>query len=175
MEEGCSISERFTVTVAPLKEAYSSFKFVHTWVVGTESKEVYQMTPHRYEIDNTDVLWPKYVGEDKKTRWLTEYVCLDTLAKKYPEDAFIKRCLDEKLRYEDSEKAEDFGSETGLLPPKTEMQRFLKRQEIVKFITNPIDGRKSILTRILTPAKINTKVKRVGFLKFEDEHYIVPL
>lgn len=174
MEEGCFISEVFTVTVTPLKEVYSSFKFVHTWVVGTESKAIYQMTPHRYEVDSTDIIWPKYVGEDKKTRWLTGYVCLDVLAKKYPENKFIQRCLDPKLRFEDSDKIAEFGSTTGILPPKTEMQRMIQRQTIAKFLNYEKD-REVILVRILTPAKIKTRVKRVGFLKFEDEHYLAPL
>ena len=160
--------------MAPLKEVYSSFRGISTWQIGFESQTVYKLTPQRYEVDNTDIYNPHYIGESKKTRWLAGNVYLDVLAKKYPEDEFLRRCLDPKLRFEDSEKVFEFGETKGILTPKTEMQRarFLKQKIAIFYMGE--DGREQILVRILTPAKIKTRLKRVGFLKLKDEHYIVP-
>ena len=68
----------------------------------------YEQTPHQYVVDSADILpsadsreEPKYIGESRKTRWLIGWVLLNVLAKKYPEDEFIKRCLDPNQRREE--------------------------------------------------------------------------
>jgi hypothetical protein len=38
LEEGYSISEKFIITVAPMKEVYSSFRGISTWQIGFESR-----------------------------------------------------------------------------------------------------------------------------------------
>jgi len=174
------MGEKFPVTVAPLKEVHSSFQHIQTWVIGHELKTTYVQTPHVYVVDSTDILpgspnqglVPHYIGESKENRWLVGWVCLDVLSEKYPEDEFIQRCLDPKLRFEDSHKLFEWGETTGF-PARTKKETFSLRQEIAVFWGLERGG-EAILVRILTPAKIKYYRKRVGFLRWYDEGYIVP-
>jgi len=151
------LSEKFPVIVAPLKLVRLS---VDSTAARIEFQKTYMQTPHLYMLENTDILsWPrsaepKYLGISKESRWLTGWVYLDVLAKKYPKDKFLERCLDPKLRFEDktykvSEEKFLVGS---ILHPKIEKEETFFRQEIA--MITKVEGRDAIFVRVVTPAKI---------------------
>lgn len=167
------MSEKFPITVVPLKEVYAAYREVPFRGGGLETVHKYEQTPHQYVIDNTDILpstdrreAPKYIGESTKTRWLIGWVLLNVLAKEYPEDEFIKRCLDPNQRYEDGRYVVETEEAKGLIIPRMEKKETIARQEIVCF-GDYTPGHEQILVRIVTPAKIKYRLKGLHL-----EHYI---
>jgi hypothetical protein len=90
-----SMVKKFPVEVVPLKfvdvsvQDMTAFGLLKT---GWTMQSTYAETTHRYMVDSTDVLLPKYMGESKQTRWVTGWVHSKTLINKYPEDPFIQQC-----------------------------------------------------------------------------------
>ncbi len=146
------MGEKIPVTIAPLKIVSSFIR--QTGVIGglgLASGTTYVQTPHLYVVDSTDILSspePSYIGESKKTMWLTGWVCLDVLSEKYPEDQFIQRCLDPKLRFEEGSKAIF----------ELEGEKTILRQKIAEFMPVRV-GHEAIHVRIVTPAKIKYRWK----------------
>jgi len=173
------MSERFPVTVAPLKIASFSCRDIkERGRIGFEMRSTYVQTPHLCVMDNTEILStprseePGYLGESKKTRWLKGWVYLDVLAEKYSEDEFLKRCLDPKLRFEEDSKQlfEKEIHKGGALIPRMEKSKTFLRQEIAVFTR--VEGSEATLVRIVTPARIKYLWK--GFFKHA-EPYIAPV
>lgn len=166
------MGEKFPITVVPLKAVYTAYREL-PFSRGLQMEHKYEQTPHQYVIDNTDILpstnsreAPKYIGESRKDMWLIGWVLLNVLAKKYPEDEFIKRCLDPNRRHEEGASVIETEEDRGFIIPRMEKKQILGRQEIVCF-GDYTPGREQILVRIVTPAKIKNRLKGLHV-----EHYV---
>jgi len=68
------VTEKFPVKVVPIKlvsvseEDITAFRVMN---IGWQIRSTYVETPHQYVVDSSDVLIPSYLGDSKKTRWVT--------------------------------------------------------------------------------------------------------
>lgn len=151
----CIFSEKFPVTIAPLRLVGSSIQ--SRGATGLEWGSQYLLLPNLYIVDSTDILlepdWvkPKYIGpESKELRWLTGWVYFDVLAEKYSQDPLIQQCIDPKLQREQLGTYE-FKADgiTKWKPPISIVERTM------------VNKRSAVHVRILTP--IVVKYRRKGW------------
>jgi len=99
------MAEKFPVKVVPIKlvsvseEDITAFRVMN---IGWQIRSTYVETPHQYVVDSADVLIPSFMGDSKKTRWVTGWVHLKVLSNKYPEDEFLQQCVSRELRADHS-------------------------------------------------------------------------
>lgn len=168
------MSETFPVTVAPLKNVGMYDRDIREFGrIGWEVQFRYVQTPHLYVVDSTDIImepWaiPSYIGEPKN-RWLTGYVYLDILAKKYPEDEFLKRCQDPKRIFEEGETHRvETEYHKGLF--SKEKKEYLSPQTIADL--HHMGDREAVKVRIVAPEKIKIKYRRKGLFDRHPTPYI---
>lgn len=168
------MSETFPVTVALLKRVGISERDVRgVGGVGCEVQFSYVQTPNLFVVDSTDIImepWaiPSYKGESKN-RWLTGYVYLDVLAKKYPEDEFLKRCQDPKRIFEEGETHRyETDYYKGLF--SKEKKEYVSQQTIADLLT--MGDRKAVNVRIVAREKIKIKYRRKGLFDRHPTPYI---
>jgi hypothetical protein len=95
--------KNFPVEVVPLilikvtEKDTTAFGVLRT---GWALESTYEEQPHRYTVDSADVLLPIYMGESKKTRWVSGWVQSKTLLSRYPEDPFLQQCSKVDIRRE---------------------------------------------------------------------------
>ena len=168
------MSESFPVTVAPLKNMGMSERDIRgVSGVGWQIQFHYVQTPYLYGVDSSDIImepWaiPSYIGESKN-RWLTGYVYLDVLAKKYPEDEFIKRCQDPKRIFEEEETHRNETEYYKGLFSKEKKER-VSRQMIADLFTR--GDCVTVKVRIVAPEKIKIKYHHKGLFDRHPTPYI---